>query len=43
VKVFTGDPVRYAAILIVLLGFRVAWQLWTHRSAARATAVTPRA
>jgi len=43
VKVFTGDPVRYAAILVVLLGFRVVWELWTHRSAARATPVTPRA
>jgi methionine sulfoxide reductase heme-binding subunit len=27
VKVFTGDPVIYAAILTVLLGFRVAWFL----------------
>lgn len=27
VKVFTGDPVLYAAILTVLLGFRIAWIL----------------
>jgi methionine sulfoxide reductase heme-binding subunit len=27
VKVFTGDPVMYAAILAVLLGFRVIWAL----------------
>lgn len=25
VKVFTGDPVIYAAVLIVLLGFRIVW------------------
>jgi len=25
VKVFTGDPVLYAAILVVLLGFRLFW------------------
>jgi sulfoxide reductase heme-binding subunit YedZ len=27
VKVFTGDPVIYAAILVLLLGFRVVWAL----------------
>ena len=30
VKVFTGDPVYYAAAVAVLLGFRVVWML-THR------------
>lgn len=34
VKVFTGDPVRYAAVLVVLLGFRVIWEL--RRAAVRA-------
>jgi sulfoxide reductase heme-binding subunit YedZ len=29
VKVVTGDPVYYALALTVLLGFRVAWRLWT--------------
>ena len=43
VKVFTGDPVRYAAVLVLLLGFRVAWQLRTHRSATRPSPVTRRA
>jgi DMSO/TMAO reductase YedYZ heme-binding membrane subunit len=33
VKVFTGDPVYYAAAVVVLLGFRVVWAL-THRRAA---------
>lgn len=27
VKVFTGDPVIYAAILVLLLGFRIVWML----------------
>ena len=27
VKVFTGDPVLYAAVLTLLLGFRVAWAM----------------
>lgn len=27
VKVFTGDPVLYAAILALLLGFRIVWAL----------------
>ncbi len=31
VKVFTGDPVVYAAILIVLLGFRLAWAIRTRK------------
>lgn len=43
VKVFTGDPVRYSVVLVALLGFRVAWQVWSHRSAARAATVMPRA
>ena len=33
VKVFTGDPVIYAAVLTALLGFRVVWRL---RAARRA-------
>lgn len=28
VKVFTGDPVLYAVILTLLLGFRLAWVVW---------------
>lgn len=28
VKVFTGDPVVYAAILALLLGFRIVWRFW---------------
>jgi len=32
VKVFTGDPVIYAVILTVLLGFRLAWSLRTLRT-----------
>jgi methionine sulfoxide reductase heme-binding subunit len=28
VKVFTGDPVLYAVILTLLLGFRLAWNVW---------------
>jgi sulfoxide reductase heme-binding subunit YedZ len=34
VKVFTGDPVVYAAILVVLLGFRLVWALRTQRKSA---------
>jgi sulfoxide reductase heme-binding subunit YedZ len=30
VKVFTGDPVLYAALVGVLLGFRVVWSLRTN-------------
>ena len=33
VKVFTGDPVWYAATLVALLLFRVVWALRSHRSA----------
>ena len=44
VKVFTGDPVRYAAVLVVLLGFRVVWQLReVRRTRPRTVAATPRA
>jgi methionine sulfoxide reductase heme-binding subunit len=43
VKVFTGDPVRYSVVLVALLGFRVVWQVWSHRSAARTAPVMPRA
>jgi methionine sulfoxide reductase heme-binding subunit len=32
VKVFTGDPVIYAAVLTVLLAFRIVWALRTRRS-----------
>ena len=42
VKVFTGDPVLYAAILTVLLGFRVAWFLWKRQKPApRASPIAP--
>ena len=34
VKVFTGDPVIYAAILATLLGFRVVWWLRARRKPA---------
>lgn len=34
VKVFTGDPVVYTALLAVLLGFRVLWWLRTARRPA---------
>ena len=44
VKVFTGDPVRYAAVLVVLLGFRVVWQLReVRRTRPRTVAAAPRA
>jgi sulfoxide reductase heme-binding subunit YedZ len=33
VKVFTGDPVIYAAIVAALLGFRVVWWLRSRRPA----------
>jgi sulfoxide reductase heme-binding subunit YedZ len=39
VKVFTGDPVLYAAILVVLLGFRVVWAA-RQRLRSHAVAVT---
>jgi sulfoxide reductase heme-binding subunit YedZ len=35
VKVFTGDPVLYAVILTLLLGFRLAWIVWKNRAPAR--------
>jgi sulfoxide reductase heme-binding subunit YedZ len=42
VKVFAGDPVLYAALVTVLLGFRVAWFLWNDRKTApRASRVAP--
>ncbi len=34
VKVFTGDPVLYAVILTILLGFRLAWFLWKGQKTA---------
>jgi methionine sulfoxide reductase heme-binding subunit len=34
VKVFTGDPVIYAAVLTVLLGFRLVWTLRTVKRTA---------
>ena len=44
VKVFTGDPVVYAAVLAVLLGFRVLW-IWrqSHIAAPRGSPLAPRA
>ena len=41
VKVFTGDPVVYAAVLIVLLGFRLIWYFrsTSKKSALRASTV----
>jgi methionine sulfoxide reductase heme-binding subunit len=43
VKVFTGDPVVYAAVLIVLLGFRAIWYLRTtaKKSVPRTSTVRP--
>jgi methionine sulfoxide reductase heme-binding subunit len=32
VKVFTGDPVIYAGVLALLLGFRIVWALRTRRT-----------
>jgi sulfoxide reductase heme-binding subunit YedZ len=37
VKVFTGDPVRYAVALVVLLGFRVVWVVRARVHSARRT------
>jgi methionine sulfoxide reductase heme-binding subunit len=34
VKVFSGDPVWYAAAVVVLLGFRLAWMVWHSRAKA---------
>jgi sulfoxide reductase heme-binding subunit YedZ len=44
VKVFTGDPVLYAAMLAVLLGFRVL-SIWrqSHIAAPRGSELAPRA
>jgi sulfoxide reductase heme-binding subunit YedZ len=36
VKVFTGDPVAYAAALTAVLGFRVVWALRTRWKSAAA-------
>jgi methionine sulfoxide reductase heme-binding subunit len=42
VKVFTGDPVLYAAVLILLLGFRLAWFVWKgQKPAPRASQLAP--
>jgi methionine sulfoxide reductase heme-binding subunit len=35
VKVVIGEPVYYAAILAILLGFRLAWRLWAPRRVSR--------
>ena len=35
VKVFTGDPVLYAVVLTLLLGFRLAWTLRQNMAASR--------
>ncbi len=44
VKVLTGDPVLYAVVLAVLLGFRVLW-IWrqSHIAAPRGSQLAPRA
>ena len=43
VKVFSGDPVLYAVVLTLLLGFRLAWVVWKNRSPApRASRLAPR-
>jgi sulfoxide reductase heme-binding subunit YedZ len=43
VKVFTGDPVYYAVVLTLLLGFRVVWEVRVRsRTAARAPRLAPR-
>lgn len=42
VKVFTGDPVVYAATLTVLLGFRIVWPLLPSRGKAAPKAAAPR-
>lgn len=42
VKVFTGDPVLYAAFLAVLLAFRIVWLIQARRkSAPRASRLPP--
>ena len=42
VKVFTGDPVLYAVILTLLLGFRLAWTVWKGQKAApRVSSLAP--
>jgi sulfoxide reductase heme-binding subunit YedZ len=41
VKVFTGDPVIYAAVLTVLLGFRVIWYVRKRPRAAPRAAARP--
>jgi sulfoxide reductase heme-binding subunit YedZ len=43
VKVFTGDPVLYAVVLTILLGFRLAWFAWKRpKPAPRAAQLAPR-
>ena len=42
VKVFTGDPVIYAAIVAVLLGFRVVWWLRSSRGVAHSRSLPAR-
>jgi sulfoxide reductase heme-binding subunit YedZ len=42
VKVFTGDPVYYALVLTLLLGFRVVWEVRRSRSSARAALASSR-
>jgi sulfoxide reductase heme-binding subunit YedZ len=43
VKVFTGDPVLYAVILTILLGFRLAWVVWKDwKAAPRPARIAPR-
>jgi len=41
VKVFTGDPVFYAVVLAVLLGFRVVWFLRQRRTTAAKPSASP--
>jgi len=45
VKVFTGDPVLYAILLTILLGFRLVWPLLQSgkRSTPRVSGLAPRA
>ena len=42
VKVFTGDPVIYAAVVAVLLGFRVVWWLRSSRGLAHSRSLPVR-
>lgn len=42
VKVFTGDPVIYAVILAILLGFRLIWFLRSRPTGGRLPPVHPR-